>query len=88
LSQFASAPASLVFVQSPEDLEEVAVRQVGNIQSVNSPDPREHVADLHVIDSNEVMQAREIRNEMLPRIEAEEREHEIFGAASFACREA
>lgn len=64
--------ASLLFVQSPENLEQVPGWQVCDIQSVNFPDPREHVADLHVIDSNEVMQAREIRNEILTRIEAEE----------------
>lgn len=72
MSQSAAGTASLLFVQSSENLEQVPVRQVRHIQSVSVPDSREHVADLHVIDSDEVMQAREIGDEILTGIEAEE----------------
>ena len=68
-----------MFVQSPEDLEQVPVRQVGDIQSVRCPDPREHVANLHLIDSDEVMQTRQIGDEVISRFEAEDFDHEIFG---------
>jgi hypothetical protein len=49
LSQSAAGTASLPFVQSPENLEQVPVWQVRDIQSVHFPDGREHVADLDVI---------------------------------------
>ena len=78
MSPFVPSRAHLVLAESSEDLKEIAGGQVGDIHSVRVSDPREHVADLHVIDSDEVMQTRQISDEVLSRFEAKDIEHEVF----------
>lgn len=79
MSPFVSAGTELVLAKPAEDLDQIPVRQVGDIDSVRVPDPREHIADLHVIDRDEVMQARQISDEVLSRFEAEDLEHQVPG---------
>ena len=66
-------------MQLPEDLEQVSRWKVSDIQSVHVPDSREDVHKFQVIDPDEVMQTRQIRDEALSRFEAEDIEHEIVG---------
>lgn len=75
---FVSA-VKLMLAKPAENLDQIPARQVGDIDSVRVPDPREHVADLHVIDPDEVMQARQISDEVLSGFEAEDLEHEFLG---------
>jgi hypothetical protein len=72
-------PAPLVFAQSVEDLEQVPVGQVGELQSICPRDPREQVGRLHVVDSDEVVEARQIGDEIFAGLEAENLAHEVFG---------
>ena len=67
------------FVQSLEDLEQVSGRKVSDIQVVHVPDSREDVHKLQIFDADEVMQTRQIGDEVLSRFEAEDFEHEIIG---------
>jgi hypothetical protein len=66
-------------VQSPEDLEQVSRRKVGYIQSVNVANSRKDANKLPVIDADEIMQTRQVGDEVLSGLEAEDIEHEILG---------
>jgi hypothetical protein len=59
----------VTFVQSPEDLEQVPVGKVRNIQPVYVPDSRENVYKLHVVNSDEIVQTRKVRNQIVPGLE-------------------
>ena len=73
------ATAHLMLLQSFEDLKQVPARQVCQIQSIDRPDPGEHVADLHVVNADEVMQAGQIGDEVMSGFEAEDIAHEALG---------
>ncbi len=62
------------FVQSLEDLEQVSGWKVSDIQLVHVPDPREDVHKLQIFDADEVMQTRQIGDEVPSRFEAEDLE--------------
>ncbi|PYQ84612.1 MAG: hypothetical protein DMG03_10795 [Acidobacteria bacterium] len=59
-------------MQSLEDLEQVSGWKVSDIQLVHVPDPREDVHKLQIFDADEVMQTRQIGDEVPSRFEAED----------------
>src|SRR5476651_227663 len=67
------------FVQSLENLDDIPGRKVSHVQSIHIPDSRKNIHKLHVIDADEVMEARQIGNQILPCFETEDIEHEILG---------
>lgn len=78
MSPFVCPGTELVLATPAENLDQIPVRQVGDIDSVRVPDPRAHAADLHGIDPADVLQARQISDEVLAGLEAEDLEHEIL----------
>src|SRR5471030_1972440 len=67
------------FVQSLENFDEIPGRKVSHIQSIHISNSRKSVHELHVIDADEVKEARQIGDQILSCFKTEDIEHELLG---------